>query len=307
MVLVAGRGERMRPLSAVLPKPALPVLDRPLASWALAQAARAGCRRVVANTWHLGEVMARALEGAVPEGVELAVSREDQLMGTAGGLGLARARGLLGDDGPVLLLNGDGVLELDLEPVLERHRRGDALATMALLPHLDPRRWSRVHLDRDDRVTEIAPPGEPAPGEAPFVYPGAMVIAREALARLPEEPGELRSALLEPAMASGCLLGVVVSGLWREVGTPTAYLEAVLARLAGHTWVDPGATVEPGAVLGEAMIGRRVRIAADAVVAESVVAEGAVVERGARVIRSVVLGPVTVPAGAVLTHDVRVP
>ncbi len=307
MILAAGRGERMRPLSAVLPKPALPVLDRPLVSWALAQAVAAGCRRVVANTWHLGAAMERALAAGVPDGVELACSRESALMGTAGGVGLARARGLLGDEGALLLLNGDCILDLDLSTVLEHHAHSEALATMALIPHLDPQRWSRVRLDRLERVTAIAPPGTPAAGEVPLLYPGAMVIAREALVRLPAEPGELRPLLLEPAMAAGRLHGVVVSGLWREVGTPGSYLEAVLARLGGAAWIDPSARVDDDAVVANAMIGRGVGVARGAVVAESVVAEGAHVGEGAKIVRSVVLGSVTVPPGAVLTHETCTP
>jgi NDP-sugar pyrophosphorylase family protein len=80
----------------------------------------------------------------------VAVSREETLMGTAGGLALARERGLLGADGPVLLSNGDCRLDLDLEPLVARHRAAGDLVTLALRPHPDPRRWSRVVVGETD-------------------------------------------------------------------------------------------------------------------------------------------------------------
>ncbi len=300
MVLAAGRGTRMEPLTRALPKPALPLLDRPLVAWAVEQAEAAGAPRVVVNTWYLAPLLEAALEG-LEAGVPLAISREHELMDTAGGIALARDRGLLGSDGPVLVLNGDGLYGLELAPVLARHLESGADVTLVLLPHLDPGRWARVELDRDGRVVAIRPPGPPESGEVPLLYPGAMVVSRRALESLPGEPGGIPERLWRPAMEAGRMDGVVVAGHWREVGTPSAYLEAVLGRLGDRSWVAPEARVEPDAVVGRSAVGARCRVASGAVVAESVLAGGAVVERGARVIRSVLLGPVRVPAGRTVT------
>ncbi len=303
MVLAAGRGTRMQPLTRVLPKPALPVLHRPLVAWALDQAVAAGAPRVVVNSWHLAPALEAVLERLGGE-VPLAVSREHELMDTAGGLALARERGLLGREGPVLVLNGDGLYGLDLRPVLERHLEGQEDVTLALLPHLDPARWARVLLDSAGRVREILPPGPPAPGEVPLLYPGAMMLSRRALEALPVEPAGIPERLWRPAMASGRMGGVVVAGHWREVGTPRAYLEAVLERLGERSWVAPDARVAGGAVVGRSMVGARSRVAPSAVVAESILAEGAEVEPGARVIRSVLLGPVRIPSGRTASEEV---
>ena len=306
MVLAAGRGERMRPLSDVLPKPALPLPDGPVVSSALRVAAAAGACRVTVNLWHLAEPMERALRRLELPGVTIATSREETLMGTAGGLALARDRGLLGRDGPVLVINGDCLLSLELEALLERCATGDDLVTLALMPHPDPDRWSRVVLGEAGTVTAMLPPGEPAPGEAPFLYPGVMVVSREALDALPVQPLATPEALWEPARAAGRLGGVVVRGRWREVGTPAGYLEAALDRLGGHSAVDPTASIDPAATVRSTFVGARAGVAAGAVVEESVLACGAAVGAGARVVRSVVLGPVAIAEGEVVVDQFRV-
>jgi NDP-sugar pyrophosphorylase family protein len=305
MVLAAGRGERMQPLSRVLPKPALPLLDEPVVASALRLATAVGTERLVVNTWHLAEAMERALAD-IDLGIEIAVSREPELMDTAGGIALARDRGLLGERGPVLIINGDGWLNLNLDPLLDRMARFGDLVSLALLPHLDPLRWSRVILDPAGLVDCIKKPGQPDSNEVPFLYPGVMLVAREALNGLTALPGAVPECLWRPALATSRLGGVVVSGHWREIGNPSDYLAAALGRLNdGAAVIHPSADVHPSASVGSALIGRGARIAEDSVVAESVIAEGATVSPGTRVLRSVLLGDVTTEPGEVVVDAFR--
>jgi mannose-1-phosphate guanylyltransferase len=308
MVLAAGRGERMMPLSSVLPKPALPLPDGPVVSWAIKQAVRAGATRIVVNAWHIAHQLEQAVDEVRPlhhPDVEIVISREPVLMDTAGGIALAAQRGLLGEDGPVLVINGDGVMGLDLEPLLRRHTELDDQVTLALLPHLDPQAWSRIILDSEDQVTTIAPPGTPAPGEVPLLYPGVMLVAREVVESLPSVPSAINQTLWQPALAVGRLGGAVVTGHWREIGRPESYLQAAIAHLDGHSRLDPTAHVDESAHVISSLIGRQARLENGAVVEGSVVAEGAVVEAGARVIRSVVLGNIHVGSGDVVLNETR--
>jgi len=305
MVLAAGRGERMQPLSRVLPKPALPLLDQPVVASALSLATTVGTERLVVNTWHLADAMEHALAD-VDLGIEIAVSREPELMDTAGGIALARDRGLLGERGPVLIINGDGWLNLNLDPLLDRMTRSGDLVSLALLPHLDPLSWSRVILDPAGLVHCIKKPGQPDSNEVPFLYPGVMLVAREALNDLAARPGAVPECLWRPALANERLGGVVVSGHWREIGTPSDYLAAVLGRLnGGAAVIHASATVHPSASVGAALIGRGARIAEDAVVGEAVVAEGATVSPRARVLRSVLLGNVSTAPGEAVVDEFR--
>ena len=305
MVLAAGRGRRMRPLSDVLPKPALPVLDRPVVRWALEQAAAAGVGRVVVNTWHLAPLMESAVEEGVPPGLDVSFSREPELMGGAGGLALARDRGLLGREGPVLVINGDGLVDLDLGPLLERHRSAGDLVTLALLPHPEPTRWSRVLLDGRGAVERILPPGHPGRGETPRLYPGVMLVARRALEALPSGPGETGELLWSPALERGRLGGAEVAGRWAEVGTPGDYLRVVLEALPARGWIHPSAVVEPGAVVERSMVGPGVRLETGARLVRSVAGHGAVVRRGATVVESVLLGAVEAGPGELLEGETR--
>ncbi len=305
VILAAGRGERMRPLSSVVPKPALDLPDGPVISSAMRLAVAAGVERIVVNTWHLAHRMAQAVSEVDLDQVEVVFSEENRLMGTAGGLALARQRGLLGRDGPVLVINGDGVLGLDIRALAIRHlEQGDAV-TLALLPHLDPTRWSRVILDTDGRVEAIRPPGRPDAIEVPFLYPGVMAISRKALDELPVKPSQVQEVLWVPAQAAGRLGGVVVAGHWREVGTPLDYLEMARQRLAGKTSIHATANVDTSAWLADTFVLRHATIEAGAVVEASVLGEGAVVRKNARVVRSVLLGAVEAACGAIIENEFR--
>jgi mannose-1-phosphate guanylyltransferase len=302
MVLAAGRGERMRPLTAVLPKPALPLPDGPVVASAIRLATEVGATRIVVNVCHLAQRMAAAVAST---GIDVDLSYEQELMGTAGGLALARDRGLLGSEGPVLVINGDGVLGLDLQGLAERYSRCDDLVTLALLPHLDPARWSRITLDPVGRVESIRPPGSPEALEVPLLYPGVMAVSREALDGLGTRSIGTPTALWEPALASCRLGGVVVAGHWREVGTPMDYLRVMRGRLAGETVIDPSAITSSRVEISSSFIGREVAVSDGAVVEDSIIAEGAVIGEGARVVRSVLFGAVKIEAEEEIFDEVR--
>jgi mannose-1-phosphate guanylyltransferase len=218
---------------------------------------------------------------------------------------LARDRGLLGDSGPVLIINGDGLLHLDLDPLFDRMRISGDLISLALLPHPDPLRWSRIILDHGGLVASIKGSGPPDPREVPLLYPGVMLVSREALDRLPTGPGDTPECLWGPAMTEDRLGGVLVPGHWREIGTPADYLGAVRARINGEVVVHPTAEVHPSARVRSAVIGRGSRVDAGAVIRDSVIAEGAMVRSGAHVLRSVLLGQTTVDIGDRVVDEFR--
>lgn len=304
MVLAAGRGRRLEPLSGFLPKPAMPLPDGPLISWALQLAGRL-TKRVVVNSWWLAEKMESTAQKACPPGVSLEFSREEEQMETAGGLALARDRGLLGFDGPVLVVNGDGILNLDLKPLVTAHMERGAEVSLALLPHLDCSRWSRVLLDAEGLVERISGPGAPGPGEVPLLYPGVMLISRRALNSLECRPSGVADTLWKEAREHGRMRGVIVQGHWREIGTPEDYLHAVLRRISGRVYCHPKATISRSAKLENVLIGSGCEVSEDAEIRDSALSHGVIVGRGAVIRSSVLLGPVELQAGAVLDGEVR--
>src|SRR5512137_1071247 len=185
VVLCAGLGTRLRPLTGQVPKPAVPVCQVPLIRHALGLLAGAGVGRAVVNVHHLPEAMAAAARAAASElGLELAVSREPVIAGTGGAL--REARPLLSGAEAVVVLNGDVLFDADLAAALSAHRATGALATMALLPMPAGARYASVEIDGDGRVRRIAgrfgPGGD---GLTAWHFPGLHVVSPELLALVP--------------------------------------------------------------------------------------------------------------------------
>lgn len=338
MVLCAGLGTRLRPLTARLPKPAVPVCGLPLVRYQLALLAGAGVRRAAVNVHHLPEAMAAAAEASARAlGLALAVSREPVIAGTGGAL--REARGLLGGAEAVVVVNGDVLFDLDLAAALVAHRASGALATMVLMRMPPGAGYAAVETDAGGAVRRIAGRfGPGGAGLAPWHFTGVHVLAPELLARVPAAPFELdvNRHVYPPLMAEGLVRGHVVEGAWDDLGTPGRYLAAnedVLAGrfplgrfggaspFAGHdpsghpgVWVGAGAQVAPGAALhAPALVGPGARVEAGATVGPAaVVGAGARVRAGARVAHAVVWEGTEVRPGeelvrAVAAGEERVP
>jgi NDP-sugar pyrophosphorylase family protein len=300
MLLAAGRGQRMAPLSHHVAKPALEVLGRPLLAASLDTLTR-HCDRLVVNLHHRPrQVLAAVHRAAVPGRAPLA-SWEPELLGGAGGVAAARA--LLGA-GPVLLGNADVWSALDLDPLLAAH--DPSTVTLALLPHPAPTRWSLVRLDRDGRVGGFARAGSPVDWE-PHLFTGFQVLGERVVAALPAVPSEIADTVWEPLRAAGLLRGVVVRGDWREAGSPAAYRDLAIGMLTGVNRTDPLAGVAPGVVLDASTVGAGCEIGPGCRISGSVVTEGASLGPGCALERSVVAGEVALPAGTFCRDELVLP
>jgi len=174
MVLAAGRGTRLRPLTDTTPKPLVPVAGRPFLEHILEFLRAGGIREVVLNLHHLGRRIEEHLGDGARFGLRVRYSWENPILDTGGGI--KRAEPLLAGE-PFLVLNGDSLLELRLAEVAECHRERRAIATMVVRPDPDAERYGLVELDADDRVRRVSgqPPGAPGPLR-PFMFPGLHVF-----------------------------------------------------------------------------------------------------------------------------------
>jgi mannose-1-phosphate guanylyltransferase len=320
MVLCAGLGTRLRPLTGRVPKTAVPVCGVPLVRWSLALLAGAGVRRAVVNVHHLAGEMRRAAEEAgLALGMAVAISEEPVIAGTGGAL--REARPLLAGADAILLLNGDVLFDVDLPAALAAHRAAGALATMVLLPMPAAARYAAVEVDGGGAVRRIAgafgPGGE---GLVPWHFSGVHVLSPAILDRVPAEPFErdVNRHVYPPLMASGAVRGLAVDGYWNDLGTPARYLEASrdvlggrvpLARfaaadpLAASREIAPGVRAGPGAridrgarVIAPAFVGARATVPAGATVADAVIWEDTALAAGERVERAIAAGELRVPA-----------
>lgn len=211
MLLAAGRGERMRPLTDAVPKPLLEAGGRPLIVWHLQRLAQAGFKEVVINLSWLGEQIAAHLGDGAAHGVRIAYSREPWPALETGG-GLRQALPLLGDE-PFLLVNGDVYTDIDFNRI--RLRDGD-LAQLVLVEN--PPHHPRGDFWLDAGRVVAAEQGER------LTYSGVAVIDPALLAA--REPGRfpLLPLLLE-ARAAGRLGGQRHRGRWLDIGTPERLAE----------------------------------------------------------------------------------
>lgn len=296
MVLAAGLGQRMRPLTLLCAKPVLPVLNRPLLAWTLERLARAGVRDVVVNLHHLPESVRGALGNGQRLGLRIRYVHEPEILGTGGGPRAVREQ-LAGE--PVLLVNGDVLFDFDLGALAARHRAGTARATLALRRQPDARAYSSVVTDRRGRILSIAGLPRPARGVV-SMFAGIHVIDPALLERLPAGRSEIVPALYGPLLAEGGrLAGVRCRGAWYDFGRPSLYRDAQLRLLAGcgPVLAAPDARIAATAVARRSVIGARGRLGPGARVEGSVLWAGAVVDAGARVVRSIVASGGVVRAG----------
>ena len=220
MILAAGRGERMRPLTDHTPKPLLAVGGRPLIEWHLQRLAEAGLREVVINHAHLGEQIERRLGDGARWGLRIRYSREGEGHALETGGGICKALPLLGED-PFLVINGD--VWCDLDPAALALPAGD-LAHLVLVDN-PPHHPHGDFVLRDGRVVE---------GEGPrLTFAGIGVYDPALFSGCRAEPFPL-APLLRRALAAGRVSGRHYRGAWVDVGTPErlADLDARLRRAA---------------------------------------------------------------------------
>jgi NDP-sugar pyrophosphorylase family protein len=317
MLLAAGRSTRLGALGAALPKPLVPVCGYPAIAFGLAACARAGMARAVVNVFHHGELL-RATLGASAYGVALDYSVEADLLGTGGGLALARPRF---GPGPLLVMNAKVVADLDLATFVGAHAARPAVATMLLRDDPDARRWGAIAADETGRVVGILDARSPRPPEGRVterMFTGIHVLEPALLDRLrPVFCDVIRDAYIPALLAGETIRAEVLPGYFAEHSTPERYLEGNLALLRDPSLVphppgplvgvDAAARLEPGArVVGACRVEAGAVIEAGAEIGpDAVVAAGARVAAGVRVRQSVVWPDVAVTSD--LTRAIATP
>ncbi len=333
MLLAAGRGERLQPLTNAQPKPLLPFMGRPLIAYLLERLRLEGIERVVINLHHLADRIRRYVGDGSAWGVEVVYSSEPHLLGTAGGL--KRAASALGD-GAFLVLNADVLMNLNLTWWLRVHREHGALATLVLREDPQAKRYGTIGLRRDGalgRFLDTLAPGDD-PG-LPLMFTGASIMESTFLEHVVSDgycdiSREVYPALLQ---SGAPLAGVRYGGYWNDLGVPERYLQAHCDALdrrivdlelppprpldslgdAGiqtvpPVWVPTACHVAPGASLGPyAVLGEGCSIAAGARIERSVLWDNVHVGAKATVLDCILARGVQVNARQRIEGQVRVP
>lgn len=294
MILAAGLGTRLRPLSLEIPKPVIPVLGQPLCGHAMAFLRENGASSFLLNLHHGPETVREKVTAWAAGRFPVEFTHEPEILGTGGGIGNAREF-LAGET--FLTANSDAVARFPLGDALARHRGDGSLATLVLFPD----RWKRytaVRVREDGRITGFGS-GAPAGAYAGF-YTGHLIAEPELLDRIPRgRPSCIVRDTLVPLIEAGApVRAFMTEGVFLDFGTPGDYLRGTLALLAGRE----GATGPRAFVHPRASIGIGANIGPDAVVEE-----GASVEAGAVVRRAILWPGAVVPSGATVENGILTP
>ncbi len=317
LVLAAGLGTRLRPLTESTPKPLLPVAGLPILGHTLAQLAAAGCAAAAVNLHHHGDQI-RARFGEAFAGMPLTYSDEPELLGTLGALHPLRE--FLAAADQVVLINGDSLCRWPLRRLLRAHvalGAGEAApaATLLLTSRPDPQRFGGgVGIDSRGDVVSFRT-GEPAGAQAAslapavrrHVFAGAHVLTPDLLERVGPGFADTVRDLYTPLLAEGRRIAAVVSGRpWHDLGTPRRFLAATLEwaradwpeRLWRRAWVSREAVLGAGARLKGASLEPGVRLGDGVTLERAVLLPGAQI--GSRsTLRDVIVGPgAVVPPGS---------
>ncbi|MBV9474194.1 MAG: NDP-sugar synthase [Solirubrobacterales bacterium] len=339
LILAGGEGTRLRPLTSTIPKPVVPLVDRPAICYMLEWLRAHGVEDVLLSCGFMAEAVRAVLGDGSALGLRLRFIEEPEPLGTGGALKFAEE--LLEER--FLMLNGDVLTDLDLSAQLEQHERTGARVTLALVPVEDPSAYGLVRRAEDGSVTEFVEKPGPEQVDTDLINAGAYVIERDVLAGMPPAGTHLSiEREVFPRLVGQGLFGYAGSGYWLDIGTPARYLEAtfdilegnvgtelgheladsrlalvrsdrVAGRVVAPALVGPGCEVAEGAIVGgRAVLGAGVQVSQRAHVESSVVLDGASV--GPRTtIRSSIVGPRVqigerchIEGGAVLGEGARI-
>jgi mannose-1-phosphate guanylyltransferase len=324
LILAGGEGTRLRPLTSTVPKPVVPLVDRPFIAYMLDWLRRHGVDDVVLSCGFMASGVRNVLGDGDAYGMRLRYVEEPEPLGTGGAVKLAEP--LL--DERFLMLNGDTLTDLDLSAQVARHEQTRAPATLGLVPVDDPSGYGLVRLDGDGRVTGFLEKPSPDQIDTNLVSGGVYVLERSVLDLMPTagRPCSIERDVFPELIGRG-LQGVPSEAYWLDIGTPARYLQATFDILEGEVQtpvsermgsgyravaedvdlqgrVIPPALVESGCRLAagahvgaRVVLGPGVSIGEDSVIEQSVVLRGAEIGRGCHLDGCIVAAGVRIGAG----------
>ncbi len=287
VVLCAGLGTRLRPLTNSWPKPAIPLLGQPLLRYSLGVLRRAGAQWLGINTHHLHKIMeAVASSECRRAGIDLELTHERVIQGTAGGI---RAFRKWLEDDPFLVINGDALFSFELDPLLSAHRSSGALATMVLMSMPTGEGYAAVETDPDGRIWRIAGKGVEARQLEPWHFTGVHILNPEIFDFMSRTgPEDINREVYPRALQQGKVIrGQVVSGYWSDLGTAARYLRTQ----ADLLFFDRGSKLLPPASAGpNVYLGASSRAGPDAKLQDAAVLDGTALEAGETLIGGIAWG-----------------
>jgi len=276
MVLTAGLGTRLRPLTLERAKPAIPLLEKPLVVRLITRLLEECITDFRLNLHHLPNTIETIFHSRPWRDLPVSFSYESQILGTAGGL---KANESFFDNETLLMANGDIVTDFSLKEALAFHRQNEALATLILYPQSPPYAYYPIRIDKSYGLRNFknACPGGDLRPET-YVFTGMHILEPEIFRLIPPGiPWEINDQVYLTALKEGArILGFPVEGYWSDLGNPRRYLQTqneLLTRMGSplRRHISSGAAVSPESVVGHFVS----------------IGDGCVIEAGARIEHSI--------------------
>lgn len=272
MILAAGLGTRLRPLSYELPKPMMPVLGEPLIVHSLLLLKKAGIKEVVINLHYLPQAIKQHLGSGKKWGFKIHYSFEPVILGSGGGL--KKAERYFSKE-PFFLINGDILIDIDLKKVLAFHRKKKAFATMVLRKDRNQKKYGTIAVDRTGRIRQfLGKPELRLKTLSEYMFTGVHVLEPEILRYLPKGEFSNINRIAYPMLIQDKpIYGYPFRGLWRECGNPEDYFatnQELLGKNGTNAHIrfpksnivppvhvgrdcvlEPGSTVGPNVIMGD--------------------------------------------------------
>ena len=312
MILAAGEGTRLRPLTLSTPKPMIPIVGKPLLAWTLDWLASQGVTEAAVNLYHRPQSIPDFL-GDTYAHIKLRYYYEDTLRGTAGGV--QGAADFL-RDAPFFVIYGDNLLSADLRTLAAFHASHGGAATVSLFDHPNPTAAGIVGLDPDGRITRFV---EKPPADQVFsrqANAGVYVLDPAVLDAIPADtPSDFGRDIFPRLLSQGArLYGTPLGGYLQDTGTPQSYRQACWDALAGQVgthfadasfWAAPDADIHPSAaLLGRNIIGAGASVGAGATLIDCIVWDNAQIGAGAQLSQAIVGSHAQVAVGSVVSPGI---
>ncbi|MFO8074567.1 MAG: sugar phosphate nucleotidyltransferase [Actinomycetota bacterium] len=303
VILAGGKGTRLRPVTAGLPKPLVPVANRPLILHQLRHLAAHGVRDVALALGYAADRFADIADRGAELGLNVRVITEPAPLGTGGALRWCADAGAFEPDRPLLWLNGDVVASPDIGALERFHLSHGALVTFWLTSQRDVTQFGVLELDGEGFVERFVEKPGPEETTSHLVNAGVLMLAPRVLRRIPPDTFFSFEQQLLPLMVRERepIFGRFDGGYWLDTGNPRAYLAANRHVLEGRVdWEPAGSVASPGLWVGEG-----VEVRERSIIKPAAIGSGSVVEDGAQLFGRTVLGDgVRVRSGARLENCV---
>ncbi len=317
LILAAGYGTRLEPLTLAVPKPMVPVVNFPTMQHNLELLKKHGFDNIIANIHYYPEQIENYFGDGNAFGVNLSYSFEEELLGTAGGV--KRMAEIAGITETFVVLSSDALTGINLKRMLDYHKEKRALATIALARVADVREFGVVIQDEGGRITGFQEKPLPAVALSDLANTGIYVFEPDILKMIPDGFYDFGKQLF-PDLVKGkaALFGYQMVEYWNDVGGLEKYIQSNYDAMKGAlqisipgkkvssgTWIGERENIDPSARFeGSVIIGDRCHIGKDVYIKDAVVGDKCVIGDGTVITGSVIWSDVTVGPGAQVSGSV---